>query len=74
MKYYKISELELAELIDGALHYCAIECGGVTNWEWCDESIQDFIDQCNEEDGTDYTTMSEIVKDEVARYELLGEG
>jgi hypothetical protein len=73
MKYYKLSEDELSELISGALYNCALEQGGVDNWWWYGESIQNFIETCNEEDGTNYETIDEITKDEIARYELLGE-
>lgn len=36
---------ELIELIEALYKLAALESGGVDNWEWCDESISDFLDR-----------------------------
>lgn len=41
-KWYKISESELRELIHDSMKLCALESGGVDNWEWYGVSISDF--------------------------------
>lgn len=41
-KTYQISESELIELIHDSMKLCALENGGVDNWEWYGISISDF--------------------------------
>lgn len=36
---------ELIELIEALYKLAALESGGVDNWEWCGESISDFLDR-----------------------------
>lgn len=43
MKYYKISEEELIELIADSLRLTALEADGVDNWEWYMESRKDIM-------------------------------
>ena len=49
-KYYKISESLLIELMRDSLELCALQSGGVDNWEWCGESCADFLDEAGAED------------------------
>ena len=42
-KYYKVSESELRELIHDSMMFCALQNGGVDNWEWYGASIQQFV-------------------------------
>lgn len=35
---------ELTELIEALYKLAALENGGVDNWEWCSESVSDFLD------------------------------
>lgn len=56
-----------------ALYACALIRGGIDNWEYECNARLDFINLCNEEDGTNYETIDEIAKDEIARYELISE-
>lgn len=44
MKYYKITEDELLNLIESDMRLCALENGGVNNWDWCGVSLGDFIE------------------------------
>ena len=36
---------ELIELIEALYKLAALESGGVDNWEWCGESVSDFLDR-----------------------------
>ena len=36
---------ELIELIEALYKLAALESGGVDNWEWCGESILNFLDR-----------------------------
>ena len=36
---------ELTELIEALYKLAALESGGVDNWEWCGESMSDFLDR-----------------------------
>lgn len=40
---YLISREELLELLEIYYRYTALECGGVDNWEWYDESNSEFL-------------------------------
>ena len=40
-----IPKEELIELIEALYKLTALENGGVDNWEWCGESISDFLDR-----------------------------
>lgn len=44
MKYYKITEDELLNLIESDMRLCALENGGVDNWEWYGVSLENFIE------------------------------
>lgn len=41
-KIYQVSENELVELIHDSMKLCALENGGVDDWEWYGISISDF--------------------------------
>lgn len=43
MKYYIVEENLLKELWINDLKLAALENGGVDNWEWYGESINDFL-------------------------------
>ena len=43
MKYYVIDETVLKDLLINDLKFTALENGGVDNWEWYGESINDFL-------------------------------
>lgn len=36
---------ELIELVEALYKLAALENGGVDNWEWCGESVTDFLDR-----------------------------
>lgn len=62
-KYYKISESELCELIHDSMKLCALENGGVDNWEWYGASIRDFEENNGE--------LYELAKIELKTYQEI---
>ena len=44
MKYYKIAEDKLLNLIESDMRLCALVNGGVDNWEWYGVSLGNFIE------------------------------
>jgi hypothetical protein len=51
MRYYRISEPALRELLMAAHNYAALEGGGVDNWEWYGESLSQYLDEYCEWNG-----------------------
>lgn len=43
MNYYRIDEETLLDLIEDNLKLCALENGGVDNWCWYGDSINEFL-------------------------------
>ena len=70
MRYFRISEPDLRELIINANYYLALESGGVDNWDWYSESVHSFIDMCSDVDFTEYESMEEIVEAELTNYQI----
>lgn len=48
-RYVLISEEELKELLTTQIKYDALVQGGVDNWNWYSESIQNFAEDLNKE-------------------------
>lgn len=49
-RYFKVSESELLELLTAQCTLIALQHGGVDNWEWYGDSIQEWIEvQCQTE-------------------------
>ena len=71
MRFYKIDEATLRDLLAGAHHYWALENGGVDNWMWESDSRNDYIDTYNNANGTNYEDIEEIVEAEICDYTLL---
>ena len=46
METVTISKQEYKELLVDSLILSGLENGGVDNWEWYSESINDFLDEC----------------------------
>lgn len=60
-----ISEEELREFIESYMRLCALENGGVDNWNWYGESLRDFLKENEAED------FSELVEKEIQKYEVV---
>lgn len=65
-KWYKVSASELRELIRDSLTFCALEAGGVDNWEWYSDSIHEFLSS-NREEGIE--DIYDIADKELQNYE-----
>lgn len=50
MKKYIIREDTLIELITNNFILRALECGGVDNWSWYGESLNQWLDELDEYD------------------------
>ena len=70
LRYYRISEPDLRELLMAAYTYNALEAGGVDNWHWFSESIHDFIDACSDIDEVHYEDMEEIVESSICQFPI----
>ena len=71
MRYYKIDEATLRDLLAAATHYWALESGGVDNWMHESEARHEFIDDYNRVNNTDYEYIEEIVEAELCDYEVI---
>ena len=56
MKYYKISEKELKDLLASQLELNQLQWSGVDNWSWYGEGYGDFM----KEEASEYLTKEEI--------------
>lgn len=56
MKYYKISEKELKDLLASQLELNQLQWSGVDNWIWYGEGYGDFM----KEEASEYLTKEEI--------------
>lgn len=72
MEKYTLTKNELKKLITAQLRLAALEFGGVDNWEWYSESIEDFIRNWAIETGKllnkDWS-FEDIVEEELKSYE-----
>lgn len=73
--YYKIEEQQLKWLIEDALLYEALSSNGVDNWEWCSESVSNYIEtielrNIDLEPGEE-KEMEHLVRDQLLEYEVL---
>lgn len=65
MKNFLISEKDLRELLNGYLHYVALESGGVDNWDWYGESIRDFLRE------NEVKHFKDLIEKELKEYEVV---
>lgn len=56
MKYYKISEKELIDLLVSQLELNQLQCSGVDNWSWYGEGYGDFM----KEEASEYLTKEKL--------------
>ena len=71
IKYYRISETDLRELLRAAHLFWALESGGVDNWMWEADSRHDYLKQYNEDQGTDFDDFNELAAHELTGYLLI---
>ena len=65
MKNFLISEENLRDLLNGYLHYAALENGGVDNWDWYGESIRDFLRE------NEVKHFKDLIEKELKEYEVV---
>lgn len=56
MKKYIISEKELTSLIKDSWKLNALENGGVDNWEWYGDALEDY----DEDEAVDFSEYEEV--------------
>ena len=71
MRYFKLSEDELRDLLKSAYLAWALEAGGVDNWEWAGDSVQDFIDDYNRTANFYCETIEDMVDNDINSYEEI---
>ena len=69
MKYFKISELDLRELLKAANYAWALEQGGVDNWEWEWDARNSYVESYNQLNDTHFEYIEEIADDALLYYE-----
>ena len=70
-RYYRISESELMELLEGNLRLLALENGGVENWDWYGDSLNDFQDRLAKELGREEVDFTFLARKELENYDLI---
>lgn len=73
MRYYKISDFDLIDLLEASYILAALIAGGVEDWEWYDRSCEDFLNEINEETNFDYVDFREVAGDDISSFELMSE-
>lgn len=71
MKYYKISEGFLKDLLTMAHTYQALESWGVDNWIGWGEAQREYINDCSIIDETNYECIKDIVDADIATMEVI---
>ena len=71
IKYYKISETDLRELLTATHYAWALENGGVDNWEWEADSRHDYLKQYNEDQGTNFNNFEDLTTHEIKNYTII---
>ena len=71
IKYYRISETDLRELLTAAHYAWALECGGVDNWIWEADSRHDYLNQYNADQGTDFDNFEDLAAHEMKNYAII---
>ena len=70
MKYYKVPESHLIELISNSIKLSILEADGVDDWEWYMESKKDLITEVY---GDDIDFIEAAIKDLEYYEEVKGE-
>ena len=73
MKYYKIPEEDLVDLLEASMILNALISGGVDNWEWYSESYNECLDTICKESNWNYENFREVASDDIASFELISE-
>lgn len=72
MKQYIINEDDLRDLLHSYYLLSALEYGGVDNWDWYSESIEDYLDFVFNGQDVKYKRRAEyfnhLIEDELKKY------
>ena len=71
VKYYRISETDLRELLTAAHYAWALENGGVDNLTWEADSRHDYLSQYNADQGTDFDDFEDLAAHEMKNYAII---
>ena len=75
-KYRIIEESELLYLLEANLKLIALERGGVDDWTWYGDSLNDFFTECALNyhlEDTEDADFSDLAKIELEDYQLIVE-
>lgn len=59
---YIVPEDRLIELLTAEFNLTALERGGVDNWSWYGDSIEDYINLMSEENNHDFEDYEELAE------------
>ncbi len=75
MKYYKIPESELIELLASEHYLCALLGGGVGSWEWHEAAVKEYIKEYITENNLEYSfsdlEFDDLGKNSLKHYEVI---
>lgn len=75
MKYYKIPESELIELLASEHYLCALLGGGVGSWEWHEAAVKEYIKEYITKNNLEYSfsdlEFDDLGKDSLKHYEVI---
>ena len=70
LRYYRISEPDLRELLMAAHTYYALESWGVDNWIGWGDAQHNYIGECGLIDFVHYEDMEEIVEADIVNFPI----
>ena len=70
-EYVLVPKEEFDDMIANYITMLAGISGGVDNWEWWSESINNFIDMYNEGNRTHFTDIDEVIEDYTNSYKTI---
>ena len=70
-EYVLVPKEEFDDMVTNYITMLAGISGGVDNWEWWSESIDNFIDMCNEGNGTNFTNIDEVIDDYIKAFKTI---
>lgn len=70
-EYVLVPKNEFQDMIEGYLMMWVGEHGGIDNWSYWGDAINDFIEQYNAGNKTNFEYMDEVVEDYANSYETI---
>lgn len=68
---YILTEKELLNLLSNNIKLTALESGGVDNWEWYSESINEFLTDSCKELNKENLELEDLAKEELSNYKTI---